>query len=78
MPNDQMPNYTVQTQYISIRSTSLQKGNQIQEKVIKTNRTDFFLSQNGLNFNKKLNDVLGGKLRKRKVEKKTKINDRGK
>ena len=40
MPNDQMPNYTVQTQYHTIRSTS-----QKSEKIITTDRTALFLSK---------------------------------
>ena len=40
MTNDQMPNYGVQTQYVSIRSTS-----QKQRKIITTDRTALFISK---------------------------------
>ena len=42
MPNDQMPNYGVQTQYVSIRSAS-QKCKQIREK--SNNGTALFISK---------------------------------
>ena len=46
MPNDQMPNYGVQTQYVSIFQLGLQARNVTnQRKIITTDRTTLFISK---------------------------------
>ena len=46
MPNDKMPNYGVQTQYVSIFQLGLQARNVTnQRKIVTTDRTALFISK---------------------------------